>query len=163
MYEFKNKLEDISFDINKRHSQRTPEHAIDVFMGYKLSNHQEAGLYRIYPDGVSERVVKYDIIGTGEPYVKPFIESLYYRDITLQEMTVVVVYVLGLIDELQLDYTVGGLPQIIWIKNETEGNEHPLLQVYDDGEGGIKEALNKFKVNGKLSNKLRETFNLPVE
>lgn len=141
--EFKERLEDIVFEIYERYTERTPEHLLDVFVGYKTPD-SLAGLYHIHSDGVSENVVDYDIIGSGEPYAMPFIQSIYYPDITLFDSTLIVCFVLSLIDELQLDYSVGGLPQIVWIIDVTGKKEPNIVQVPDDQ---ILEILNSFREN----------------
>lgn len=148
---FREKLEDIVFQIFNRYTRRTPDHVLDVFVGYR-SPELIAGLYHIYHDGVSENV-SFDIIGSGEPYVRPFIESLYYENIDLNDMTLISCYVLGLMDELGVDISVGGTPQIVLIKDKSTDNE--ILQLdYDE----VKREIEKLKNGKSLSNRLWNIF-----
>lgn len=148
---FKEKLEDIVFQIFNRYTRRTPDHTLDVFVGYKSPEHI-AGLYHIYPDGVSENVV-FDIIGSGEPYVRPFIDSLYYEDISLNDMTLICFYVLGLMDELRVDVSIGGTPQIVWIKDGTTEDE--ILQL---DYNSVETEIENLKNGKSLSNRLWNIF-----
>ena len=118
--EFKEKLEDIVSEIYNRYTSREPNAILDVFVSYSPINNIPAVLYHIYPKGFSENVTEFDIIGSGKPYVLPFIQSAYHAEITVDEMTDVCCYVLGLMDELQIDITVGDLPQIVVIKDIAE-------------------------------------------
>lgn len=145
---FKKSLEDISFYIYDRYTERTPQHALDVFVSYKNAEYP-AELYHIHREGISEEVKEFDIIGSGETYVLPFIKSLYYKGISLHDMTWICCYVLGLMDEQQFHYSVGGLPQIVWFKNENEKGDANPVQV---NEKEIKKIIKTLKgENKKLS------------
>lgn len=148
MDDFKKSLENISFYIYDRYTKRTPQHVLDVFVSYKNAEYPTE-LYHIHREGITEEVKQFDIIGSGETYVLPFIKSLYYEGISLNDMTWICCYVLGLMNEQQLHYSVGGLPQIVWFKHENkEGDANPV-QV-DEKE--IKKIIKTLKGgNKKLS------------
>ncbi len=152
---FKEKLEDTILEIHNRYMHRNPSLVLDVFVGYK-SLEDKAGLYHVYPFGFSEDVKEFDIIGSGRPYVLPLIQSLYQPDITLNEMSSVCCYILGLINELQIDASVGGLPQIVWIKDNKEKGENGFLQWDDESVKkvieGFKNEDNKYKLSNVLWN-----------
>ncbi len=154
---FTEKLEDIILEIHQRYVHRSPSLVLDVFVGYN-SSETKAELYHIYPIGFSENVKEFDIIGSGRSYVLPLIQSLYQPDITLNEMSTVCCYVLGLINELQIDASVGGLPQIVWIKDKPEKDDNGFLE-WD--KESIKKIIKGFKNEdnkGKLSNVLWNIF-----
>jgi len=66
-------------------------------------------------------------------------------------MTLISYYVLGLMDELRVDDSVGGTPQIIWIK---DGVDEPMEWTEDS----VKIEIEKLKNGKSLSSRLWNIF-----
>jgi len=159
--DFKFALEDIMEWLFKRYNQRDPSIFIDVFVGYKPTN-MPAQLWHFYPHGISEEIKGFEIIGSGKPYAMPFIKSLYRSEITLQEMTIVSCYTLGLLNEIQVDYSVGGYPQIVWLKdNKKNKREKYIIQLDDQSILKILDSLRP--ENGGLADQLWRLFTFNQE
>lgn len=126
--DFKLALESKVHNVNRRYYAMDGESAIEVFVGFKTDINQ-TGLLHLRPSGVGENVRGFDIIGSGKPYALPFIKSLYYHGISLESMTVIVSFTLALLDELEVHSSVGGVPQIVWIKDQQEADEETLFQL----------------------------------
>lgn len=67
----------------------------------------------VMQEGVSEEVNDFEIIGHGAPYATPFIKMLYSNDAGLEQMWRGAFYSISLIEGLELDESVGGLPSVV--------------------------------------------------
>ncbi len=118
-------LEDIVFGLFQRYGVRLEEEQtaeigalyFDVLYGAKEYS-DYASLYHMYRNGFSIEVKRFDIIGHGQPHALPFLKKLYHQEITMDEMIKLCVFALKLIDEADIDLSVGGKPQIWKIPDE---------------------------------------------
>ena len=121
-WSFINKLEDISNDLFNRYSPRfandvvSDEYTFDVLFGCKPIQDQ-ASLFHMYCNGFAQEVKTFDIIGSGQDHVLPFIKAM-------RDMAKVAAFSLKLVDEASIDVTVGGEPQIFLMPNN--GGTHEL-------------------------------------
>jgi hypothetical protein len=117
--EFLYGLEDIAWGLFQRYDQRLSVQEdveigacdFDVLIGCK-EYLDKAKLYHLYRNGFSNEVKGFDIIGHGYPYALPFIKTLYRDDLKMSQAVKISAFALKLIDEANIDVTVGGEPQI---------------------------------------------------
>jgi 20S proteasome alpha/beta subunit len=141
---FLNVLEDIVAKLFDRYGSRLDENevietgafAFDVLCACK-EYLDKASLYHLYRNGFAQQVKTFDIIGHGLYCALPFIKTLYNEKRTMIEMAKVCAFTLKLIDEANIDLTVGGEPQIFLIPDN--GDEKELSQKE------INDLLNSFK------------------
>lgn len=142
-------LEDLAYQLLQKYGQRlnieeTAEigaYAFDVLYGAKTySDH--ASLYHMYSTGFSTEIKTFDIIGHGQPHALPFLKTLYHPEITMDDVVKLCVFILKLIDEEKIDFSVGGKPQIFKIPDE--GNAKEL------SEKEIDDLLINFSIKKKL-------------
>jgi len=123
-------LEDLAFGLFDRYKERLEvdeqvevgAYYFDVLFGCKpIVN--VAKLYHLYRNGFSQEVKRFDIIGHGQPHALPFIKALYNEKRTMSEMVKISAFTLKLIDEANVDLSVGGEPQIFTIPNEGKAKE----------------------------------------
>lgn len=132
-WKFLNVLEDIAFSLFTRYGSRlnedeameTSAFSFNVLCGCK-EYVEKASLYHLYGNGFAQKVNTFDIIGHGTCCALPFIKSLYAKNRTMKEMAKVCAFTLKLIDEANIDVTVGGEPQIFLIPDN--GQEKELTQ-----------------------------------
>gem|GEM_PF-1577355 len=125
-------LEDIVYSLFQRYEGRLVEGQnteigalyFDVLYGVK-EYLDHASLYHMYNNGFSVEVKRFDIIGHGQPHALPFLKKLYYPEITMDKMIKLCVFVLKLIDESNIDLSVGGKPQIWKIPDKGHAFELP--------------------------------------
>jgi 20S proteasome alpha/beta subunit len=112
-------LEDLANSLFQKYSSRLEQlqqaemgaFAFDALYGVKeYTDH--ASLYHMYGNGFSVEVKKFDIVGHGQPHALPFLKTIYHSGISMGEMIKLCVFVLKLIDEEDIDLSVGGRPQI---------------------------------------------------
>ena len=84
-----------------------------------------AGLFYIYPDGVSSQIDTYRAIGTGAPHGSLFLKKFWRQDMSMLEVARLGFFVLRLIERFELDVNVGTdpWPQIWFVPNKGEVHE----------------------------------------
>ena len=126
-----NEVEDIAKNLSDRYSDRIRGEAsqekqqglIDVFVsGLEGLIEGDAKLYHCYENGFAEEVRQYDILGHGAPYALPFVKLLYDPQIPAMEMANVSACIILTIEKLEVDQSVGGLPDAAILEN---GNTNP--------------------------------------
>lgn len=158
-YDFKLALEDIMNWTFNRYNPRDKNVFTDVLVGFKPQK-APAELWHFYPKGISQEIKKFDIIGSGEPYAMPFIKSLYYPEMSLNDMTWVTAFTLDLLDEIQVDYTIGGyLPQVVLMKDKKKKKDKD--HIYQVNVEGILKSLRQ--ENGNLSDNLWNALTIQQE
>jgi 20S proteasome alpha/beta subunit len=145
--EFSNLLENIASALFDRYRQRLEDDEIsydfDVLYCAKTFE-RHASLYHMYRNGYSNEVKDYDVTGHGEPIAIPFLKSIYHRDLTMAEAIRLCVFILKLINEENIDVSVGGKPQIFIIPDDGDAREL--------SEGEIDNLVNKYMAKNKLEN-----------
>lgn len=123
-------LEDLANQLFQRYSSRLEQlqeaemgaFSFDALYGFK-EYIDHASLYHMYGNGFSVEVKRFDVIGHGQPHALPFLKTLYYPEITMEEMIKVSIFILKLIDEEKIDLSVGGKPQIYKIPDNDDAIE----------------------------------------
>ena len=113
MQVFIRKIEDITREINEHYRERLEGETFDVLLGIKLK--QTSILQYVHPFGLAETVRKYKAIGHGEPYGSIFLKELWNKDMTMEQTAELGYFIIRHVEELQLDNSVGGTPQIWFI------------------------------------------------
>jgi 20S proteasome alpha/beta subunit len=143
--EFVPYLEDSVVDIFERYKDRLANIGsgveLDVLYCAKMTD-DHATLCHIPNYGISEEIKSFHIIGCGYPYALPFMKSLYYPEITMDEAIKLCTCILQLIDKFNVNVYVGGIPQIVIIPD----NGNPIE--FSDTE--IDRLLNDTKIVEKL-------------
>jgi 20S proteasome alpha/beta subunit len=105
--------------------------------------------------GTSSRITDYKVIGTGAQYAYVFIKPSYSKTTTMNDMAVISTFIIRLIDEYQIDDSIGADEQHkvqVWkFPNESEPYEvdgAELRKILDDAENRLKKYRN-FLVLGK--------------
>ena len=132
-WKFLNVLEDIAANLFVRYNSRlgvAEEMAVgayyfDVLCGSK-EYENKASLYHLYRNGFAQEVKTFDIIGHGSPCALPFIKAIYDQKKTMIQMAKVAIFTLKLIDEANIDVTVGGSPQVVLMPDN--GSEQELSE-----------------------------------
>ncbi|MGA3191115.1 MAG: hypothetical protein ABSD73_01220 [Candidatus Bathyarchaeia archaeon] len=113
-------------------------------------------LYCVDAVGTSSRVNDYKVIGTGAQYAYVFIKPSYSNKSAMNDMAVIVTFIIRLIDECKIDDSIGadedGKVQIWKFPNsadpyEVDGSE--LKKLLDDAENRLKKFSN-FLILGKM-------------
>ncbi|MGB8780235.1 MAG: hypothetical protein WCD81_06255 [Candidatus Bathyarchaeia archaeon] len=112
-------------------------------------------LYCVDAVGTSSKVNDYKVIGTGAQYAYVFIKPSYSNKSVMNDMAVIVTFIIRLIDECKIDDSIGadeeGKVQIWKFPNkadpyEVDGSE--LQKLLDDAENRLKKFSN-FLILGK--------------
>jgi 20S proteasome alpha/beta subunit len=124
------KLEDIADSLYKRYSPRfgENEYAFDVLFGCKPVQNQTQ-IFHMYCNGFAQEVKTFDIIGHGQDHVLPFIKAMHSDKSTMKDMAKVAAFSLKLVDEANIDVTVGGEPQIFLMPNNNNAHELSKTEV----------------------------------
>ena len=113
-------------------------------------------LYCVDAVGTSSRVNDYKVIGTGAQYAYVFIKPSYSNKSAMNDMAVIVTFIIRLIDECKIDDSIGadeeGKVQIWKFPNsadpyEVDGSE--LKKLLDDAENRLRKFSN-FLILGKM-------------
>jgi 20S proteasome alpha/beta subunit len=133
--EFLETLEDITYSLFKRYDARLSVNEqvevgacdFDVLIGCK-EYQNKAKLYRLYRNGFSSEIKRFDIIGHGYPYALPFVKALYKDELNMTQAVKISGFALKLIDEANIDLTVGGEPQIWMIPDDEKQQPRELAK-----------------------------------
>jgi len=136
MREFLLGIEDITFKLYERYEKRLHisdsadigAYHFDALMVYKQFENR-ATLSHMYSTGFSTNVNKFDVIGHGRPSALPFIKALYHESRTMNEMSKVAAFTLSLLDEAQIDLSVGGDPKIFNLPDNGDARELSKLEI----------------------------------
>lgn len=133
--EFLYALEDITYGLFKRYDERlsvgeeVEAKACDFDVLFGCKEYQDhAKLYHLYRNGFSTEVKRFDIIGHGYPFALPFIKALYNDKMTMNQGVKISAFALKLIDEANIDLTVGGEPQIWTIPHSADDSNKELTK-----------------------------------
>jgi 20S proteasome alpha/beta subunit len=141
-------IEDVAAGLRDRYEKRLEEEGkgfLEVLVGgLRNLSTGEAELYHVLPQGYTEKVKRYLVIGHGEPYAKPFVKALYRDDIVCEEMVRISIFAILVIERLELNSTVGGKPQIYTITD----NQKPIQLDVEPNIRGVYEILKREK--GKI-------------
>jgi 20S proteasome alpha/beta subunit len=128
--EFLYVLENITWGLHERYAERlsvseeVEEQSCDFDVLFGCKEFADcAKLYRLYRNGFSAEVKSFDIIGHGYPFALPFIKALYNEKLTMVQAVKLSAFVLKLIDEANIDLTVGGEPQVWTISHSGDARE----------------------------------------
>ena len=120
-------VEDIVADLYNRYASRLTvgdrRYDFSVFISYKSADTSPPILVRVFETGISRSVTTFEIIGSGESNVLPFIKTKYHKkanEITMDEFATVGSFAIKLIDRMDINLSVGGTPQIWKLPNETK-------------------------------------------
>lgn len=113
-------------------------------------------LYCVDAVGTSSRVNDYKVIGTGAQYAYVFIKPSFSNKSVMDDMAVIVTFIIRLIDECKIDDSIGadedGKVQIWKFPNSAdpyEVNGSELKKLLDDAENRLKKFSN-FLILGKM-------------
>lgn len=134
-------------------SQEKQEELISAFVcGLDSLVEGEAKIYHCYQNGFSEEIRQYDILGHGKPYALPFLKLLYDPQISTREMVDLSACVILNIEKLEVDQSVGGLPDALILQNR---NINPITVELNE----IKSVENHFNEHfGEMKNLLRNLW-----
>lgn len=106
-------------------------------------------LYSVDSVGTSSRIKDYKVIGTGAEYAYLFIKPSYSKGILMDEMAVIVTFIIRLIDKHKIDDSIGpdeqGKVQIWEFPNESDPYEvdgSQLQRISADAENRLKKFSN---------------------
>jgi 20S proteasome alpha/beta subunit len=106
-------------------------------------------LYVVDSVGTSSKITDYKVIGTGAQYAYVFIKPSYSKTITMNDMAVISTFIIRLIDQYQIDDSIGadeqGKVQVWKFPNESEPYEvdgSELKKILDDAENRLKKYHN---------------------
>lgn len=145
-------IEDTTAVLKERYAERVggeEKGLLEVLVGgLRDLTSGDAELYHVLPQGYAEIIRRYLVIGHGEPYVKPFVKALYNEEIDLQQMARIATFAIVLVQELELNSTVGGKPQIFKIRDDekvTEIKEEEIDKIIEDVRPRVKQIYDLLK------------------
>jgi len=155
---FISEIETITRTLNQTYRETLRGQTFDVLLGFRLP--QISALQYIYPIGFAEGVRKYKAIGHGEPYGSIFLKRLWDKELTMAKFAELGYFTIRQIEELKLDSSVGGIPQIWYIPDPPRGQvaeqdkaKYEVHQVdqrtIDEFEQRTLERIDKYKENIK--------------
>jgi len=115
------KLEKIVEDINKAYSSRVGE-GFELLFAVQTSD-AGARLHHISKTGVAGDVYNYQVIGTAEPFTRPFLRQLWDKDMQMNEFAEIAYFIIKFIEYQEIDRNVGvgpRKPQVWKIPNTGE-------------------------------------------
>jgi 20S proteasome alpha/beta subunit len=116
-------IEDVTKRLNKRYASQKLEFEVLVAVQTKDVGAQ---LQHILPAGYGDRVKKYRVIGSGEPYGSIFLKKHWRREMVMQDVAELGYFIIRNIEENILDGKVGlgksRHPQIYYIPSDKESN-----------------------------------------
>lgn len=132
-------VENITKQLNEKYREALMGGTFDVLIGIELP--QTSILQYVSPYGVAGHVRKYKVIGHGEPYGSVFLKQLWNRNMTMKQTAELGFFIIKYIEELQLDNSVGGVPQIWFIpdppKEQINNNEITTHDAYQADQSYI--------------------------
>ncbi|MEM2912411.1 MAG: hypothetical protein QW146_07900 [Candidatus Bathyarchaeia archaeon] len=114
-------IEDVTEKMKSRYTPRlyeTPKGGVIIEAlvgGLSYLTQGEAELHHVFQEGYAEIVKEYMPIGYASDEAKVFLKALYRKDANVSEMLDVLTLPIILIEEFEVDTTVGGKPQIYTI------------------------------------------------
>ena len=144
VYNLTSEIERLTRELNDDYSEVLRGRVFDVLLGIQATT--EAVLKYIHASGFAEGVRRYKVIGHGEPYGSLFLKYWWRRNMSMLEVAELGFFVIKLIQEFELDNTVGignGYPQIVLIPNP-ENKEGEIE------EGGVLPTIRSLS-NSELS------------
>ncbi len=113
---------------------------LDILMGHRV--YGIAQLDNITPIGFTEGVLKYKMIGCGEPYAQFLVKTLWKQSMSMLESAKIFYFIINHIEEFELNNAVGGKPQV-WFIPDAIGTEIPmgveLLKIREANETELNE------------------------
>jgi len=150
-------IEDVSsWLFEKRFSQagRPPSSIYgSLTVGLKNLNYGEASIRKLHPQGFSERIYDYDGIGSGGPYGVSLLKLVHGESKSIDELAKDCIATIVLIEEMDIDRNVGGLPDIVKVRDE-EGIE---VLDQEDIENEV-EGIDRKSLLTEACSSLREAF-----
>ena len=152
-------IEDVVGRLQQRYAKRlfrekeAEKGLIEILVGgLEYLTHGNAQLYHVLPEGYAEAIKRYLIIGHGESYAQTLMKALYRENAKIENMLRVAIFPIVYIEELGLDTSVGGLPQVYVVKHVEQNQEGGLKELSDEE---VQEIVNSVK---PLVNKIRNLF-----
>ena len=139
-------VEDTMKDLNERYSQRLrgieeEKGGIDALVaGLEQLTSGDAKLYHILQNGFAEEVKTIYLSGHGTPHALPFVKLLYHPEILTNEMANLAWYTIVMVENLEIDQTVGGIPDVVILKNG-EGIKQLTQQEIDEKKEKFRNCL----------------------
>lgn len=155
LYEFKIVAEDILAELTRRYSERVdePRPASVILAGLENIIIGKARMYYIYGEGYGE-YSKFVCTGHGGPYALSLAKYLLDPQKTTEENGKRIAYIISWIAE-EIDTSVGGIPDIIIIKDREKHEENtPIIEYMDKEE--IKQIMEKVKEHKRNLPKILE-------
>ena len=114
------KIEEITHKVNREYEHILHSRDFDLLIAIRSSH--GILLKYVYPDGYSENVPAFKVIGFGEPYGLIFLRKLWHPDITMVEAAELGYRIITYIEKFELNGSVGlgsdGRPQILFMSND---------------------------------------------
>jgi len=145
LYELKIIAEDIIMELSKRYGARVGRSApVGVLLaGLENLTHGEAMLYYIHGEGYGEHV-DFVCTGHGGPYALSIAKFLLDNKVDIEENAKRIAYTILWVAE-DVDTTVGGLPDVLIIKDREEPVKNAEEAVEKLDEKLIRQIMNKVK------------------
>lgn len=94
--------------------------------------------------GVSEEVESFQIVGHGAAYAQPFVRLIHEPEMTTVAMARGAFFAISMIESLELDESVGGLPDVIAIEN---GKAPKNVEFWQMAKTGLDNLIQSKEVN----------------
>lgn len=149
LYELKIVAEDIIMELTRRYEERVGQRSpIGVLLaGLENITYGQAKLYYIHGEGYGE-YVDFVCTGHGGPYALPIAKFLLNEDEDVEENARRIAYIISWIAE-DVDTAVGGIPDVLIIKDrkEPEEKEEEIVEKLDEDK--VREMIEKVKEDKK--------------
>ncbi|UCG54765.1 MAG: hypothetical protein JSV32_00670 [Dehalococcoidia bacterium] len=106
-------IEQIMHQMLSEYGESIMANGFDVLMA--MRNTPEPELNRIIYLGLPEPVIDYKCVGHGEPYASLLLKTLWKKDMSMMQFAKLGCFTIRFIENLNLDNSVGGLPQVYFI------------------------------------------------
>jgi DNA-binding beta-propeller fold protein YncE len=143
-------LEENTKKINNEYEYKVHHRNFDVLVAIKSAEFGTTLKY-IYPEGHSENISNYKVIGDGEPFGLIFLRALWHPNISMMEVAELGYRIIAYIEKLDLNNSVGvgnNRSQILFMTNDGSIKE-ASDSLLDRLEISCKNWLERYKVSIK--------------
>ncbi len=134
------KAEDIVSELYKRYRPRFgynwPGFGV-LIMGLDKLTSGAPRIKLIEEEGFSEEVETYSIVGHGSPYASPFVRLLHEYDSSILHMWRGSFFAISMVERLELDESVGGLPDVIILEPDSKPHQMDFREMEKTPEGSV--------------------------
>lgn len=113
----------------------------------------KGSIRKLHPQGFSERIYDYDGIGSAGPHGVSLLRLVHKGDETVDELAKSCIATILLIEEMGIDRNVGGIPDVVKVKDEKGINTLSREEVKKEVKGIERKSLMK-----SASESLRNAF-----